>query len=165
MAAELNTMNTNFDRLQDTVMTSVQSISEQIHESFPSGTQEPNQEPTQAPTQPATQGGDTMNATTNSVNAEMLRLIQQMQQQMANMHIDQGTPGGRGTNGGRGNSGGRGPGNQTRRTRRNVSKYCWTHGACAHSSSECTSKADNHQDAATFANKMGGSTAYCRATE
>ena len=38
--------------------------------------------------------------------------------------------------------------------------YCWTHGTTSnedHSSPECRSKATGHQDAATAANKMGGS--------
>ena len=48
-----------------------------------------------------------------------------------------------------------------RRKRINISFYCWTHGACAHPSPECKNKRPGHQDAATFENKMGGSTAYC----
>ena len=47
------------------------------------------------------------------------------------------------------------------RRRRNVSNYCWSHGACAHTSAECQNKRTGHQDAATFNNKMGGSTSYC----
>ena len=38
--------------------------------------------------------------------------------------------------------------------------YCWTHGTTEnwkHSSAKCRNKADGHQDAATAANKMGGS--------
>ena len=48
-----------------------------------------------------------------------------------------------------------------RRRRTNISFYCWSHGACAHPSPDCKSKRPGHQDAATFENKMGGSTAYC----
>lgn len=48
-----------------------------------------------------------------------------------------------------------------RRNRTNTSHYCWSHGACAHSSARCRSKKEGHKDEATFANKMGGSTAYC----
>jgi len=44
--------------------------------------------------------------------------------------------------------------------RTKINKYCWTHGACAHSSSECRNKKPGHQDAVTFDNRMGGSTAY-----
>ena len=47
------------------------------------------------------------------------------------------------------------------RGRTNTSMYCWNHGACAHSGQNCNSKKEGHKDAATLANKMGGSTAYC----
>ena len=47
------------------------------------------------------------------------------------------------------------------RRRRNKSKYCWSHGACAHDSKSCQAKKEGHQDDATFNNKMNGSTAYC----
>ena len=48
------------------------------------------------------------------------------------------------------------------RPRRNTEHYCWTHGAFAHDSKDCKHKASGHQDAATFQNKMGGSTYYCQ---
>ena len=51
--------------------------------------------------------------------------------------------------------------NSNRWRRQNRSKYCWTHGACAHSSRECNSPAEGHQNEATFEDKMGGSNAYC----
>ena len=47
------------------------------------------------------------------------------------------------------------------RPRRNTSKYCWSHGACAHEGVECTATKPGHKDSATFANKQGGSNAYC----
>ena len=34
--------------------------------------------------------------------------------------------------------------------------YCWTHGRCGHSSSECFTKAEGHQNDATLENKKGG---------
>lgn len=40
----------------------------------------------------------------------------------------------------------------------NQTKYCHTHGACNHHSADCRSKGPNHQDAATFSNRMSGST-------
>ena len=46
-------------------------------------------------------------------------------------------------------------------TRRTTTKYCWTHGGCAHAGKDCTRKAEGHQDTATFSNKMGGSKAFC----
>ena len=45
--------------------------------------------------------------------------------------------------------------------RKNISKYCWTHGACAHSSSECPEPAKGHKVTASFQNKMDGSLARC----
>jgi hypothetical protein len=55
------------------------------------------------------------------------------------------------------------PTNRHRRqiTRRNKSKYCWSHGACSHTSSTCNNKIDGHKDEATFDNKLGGSIYYC----
>jgi len=53
---------------------------------------------------------------------------------------------------------------RSHRSRTNTNYYCWSHGACAHSSDQCKSKRPGHQDAATFTNKMGGSTAYCPST-
>lgn len=53
-----------------------------------------------------------------------------------------------------------------RRTpRTNTSKYCWSHGACAHTGTECKNKRPGHQDAATFSNKMNGSTSYCTTSD
>lgn len=38
--------------------------------------------------------------------------------------------------------------------------YCWTHGACAHTSETCNKPADGHKKEATFSNMMNGSTKY-----
>ena len=46
--------------------------------------------------------------------------------------------------------------------RKNTSKYCWSHGACAHSSADCNNKKRGHQDETTLKNKMGGSTRFCK---
>jgi len=35
-------------------------------------------------------------------------------------------------------------------------KYCWTHGAFAHTSPECNCKSDKHLDEVTFVNMLGG---------
>ena len=40
----------------------------------------------------------------------------------------------------------------------NQQKYCHTHGACNHHSRDCRSKADGHNDDATFNNRLSGST-------
>ena len=52
----------------------------------------------------------------------------------------------------------------SRRQRTTTRHYCWTHGACAHTSAQCRSKKTGHRDDATFLNKLGGSTAYCTPT-
>ena len=59
---------------------------------------------------------------------------------------------------GRGRGRGRGGRGQTPPSPR---KYCWTHGACAHSSTDCNNKAPGHQTTATFTNMQGGSTNLC----
>ena len=59
---------------------------------------------------------------------------------------------------GRGRGDGRGNGNH--RTR-NASIYCWSHGGCGHSSTDCQDKRNGHQNNATFDNKMGGNTRHC----
>ena len=68
---------------------------------------------------------------------------------------------GRGRGRGRGGYQGRGYNPNHRRGRTITSKYCWTHGACAHDSTSCNTPAEGHKNEATFDNKMGGSTAYC----
>ena len=52
------------------------------------------------------------------------------------------------------------------RNRRNrvTNRYCWTHGACAHTGSECRAPATGHQATATFQDRMGGSTRNVRNT-
>ena len=50
-------------------------------------------------------------------------------------------------------------------TRHKKSKYCYTHGACAHEGKFCKKTRQGHKDDATFDNKMGGSTVYCQAVE
>ena len=46
--------------------------------------------------------------------------------------------------------------------RNDITKYCHTHGACAHQSDKCPNKRDNHKSGATFANKLDGSTRFCQ---
>ena len=48
------------------------------------------------------------------------------------------------------------------RRRLDVSKYCWTHGACNHHSKDCKFKAPGHKDGATFCNMMGGCKDFCQ---
>ena len=69
-----------------------------------------------------------------------------------------------GTGRGRGNRGryGRGTNGRGAQAQRDRGgNYCHTHGNCAHSSSECRSPGENHQNKATFTNRMGGSTLRC----
>lgn len=112
--------------------------------------------------QPPTEGA--ANASID-LNAQMLQLLQQMHQQIENLSTNNTSNNrrttGRNTNIGRGN---RGRGNSNFRGRRNVTHYCWTHGACSHPSNQCNNKASGHQDDANFTDKKGGSTYYCENT-
>ena len=47
--------------------------------------------------------------------------------------------------------------NRPRRRKRNQQKYCWTHGACNHWGRDCRTKAEGHDDTATFQDRKGGS--------
>jgi hypothetical protein len=58
---------------------------------------------------------------------------------------------------GRGGSGGR----DRRQPTPGPRMYCWSHGACAHSSTDCNNKSPGHQATATFSNMQGGSTNRC----
>lgn len=76
-----------------------------------------------------------------------------------------------GAGGGAGGAGGSdgfdagGGGGSRYRRRNNISKYCCTHGACAHDSRSCNNKKDGHVDTATFRNKRGGSVKFCNQSE
>jgi len=48
------------------------------------------------------------------------------------------------------------------RVRKVINKYCWTHGASNHNGAECQYPDKHHKKEATFADKMGGSTAFCQ---
>jgi len=93
-------------------------------------------------------------STGNQTNDALLAAIQSLQNQISSLCVINGN----------GNESTRAPNNRQRqpyRPRRNTSKYCWSHGACAHDSSECPAKKSGHIDSPTFENKRGGSTAYC----
>ena len=105
---------------------------------------------------------------TNSVNAtiqdnvqvEMLRILQDISQNMNNNNNSNNTsPNGQG---GGGRRCARKTPDNANFHRRITNKYCWTYGGCAHNSGACTRKASGHQDNATFANRMGGSNAFCQ---
>jgi len=42
------------------------------------------------------------------------------------------------------------------KSKKKPAKYCWTHGACAHTSKDCTYPADGHDPNATATNRLGG---------
>ena len=68
-------------------------------------------------------------------------------------------------NGNRGRGGRRGNRGRlrdiTNTTKQKNHSYCWTHGACNHTSKECENPTEGHQKAATFKNMMKGSTKRC----
>lgn len=111
---------------------------------------------------PLTAPGDTGEyvniSTENKFQMEMMKMMQMMQQNMSALQakcnpaqrIGGGEKRGRKT-----------PDNPSF-NRRKTTMYCWTHGGCAHSSDKCNDPAPEHKSEATFANKMGGSKAFCR---
>lgn len=102
-------------------------------------------------TEPSTLTSSAFTASQN-VNLEILEILQEMKGTLRSV----------GSNS-NGNSGGVGNRNRNSggRKRKNTSKYCWSHGACAHDSKDCKSKKPGHCDEATHANKMGGSKKNC----
>ena len=100
-----------------------------------------------------------------NVQLQMLQILQAMQAaQAANGNQQQGPQGQHGGNGNRER------GRTNKKTPDDASfnlgdksKYCHTHGACNHASSECNRKAPGHRNNATFQRKMGGSNAFCQA--
>ena len=103
------------------------------------------------------------NAVVTSVQQQMLEILQAMQ---ATQNVNTGNNTGNANNNG-------GGGEQTRRrrnrrtpdnvtfTRQDTTHYCHTHGGCNHSSTDCNRRAPGHRSNATFANRMGGSNAFC----
>ena len=98
-----------------------------------------------------------MNASTRQ--QDIIDAIKQLQQQMITLNTNHGSNNNNYNNGNNGGTGARRTGGRYSRT--NTSKYCWSHGGCAHSSSECNAKKEGHKNNATFDNKMGGSTSFC----
>lgn len=91
-----------------------------------------------------------------SVQLEMLKLIKDLQLEVRNMKSNSNYNNGNKNEHNNNNNNG----SNRRKRKRNNTKYCWTHGACAHDSKDCkpNTKANGHKDDATLANKMGGST-------
>ena len=92
----------------------------------------------------------------NSIQMEMMKTLQAMQKEIAELKAEI-------NNSKSSDDATLRTSNKTRKKkpRTIVSKYCWTHGAWHHISKDCKFKAVGHKDAATFANRMGGSTEYC----
>lgn len=118
---------------------------------------------------------DQANSITASENSQLLTTIVQLQKQMAAMQsqlANQNRNNKNDSNSGGGNGDG-GGGNKRKRffkktpdsppfTRGKTDVYCWTHGACNHSSADCTRRARGHVETATFQDKQGGSLAFCK---
>ena len=132
-ANQVADLRADFFRFCDEVVASVNALAEVQQQS----SQEDTEYQQEAPK-------ETANATTD-VNAALLLLLQQMRNDMVAAKPGNGKRNDR--------SGGQG--------RRNTSKYCWSHGACAHESKDCRSPKPGHQKEATFENKMGGEEKFC----
>lgn len=114
-------------------------------------------------TDPITDMANSLQRRESDLQAGTAAMMAQMQQMMQQMITNNAGNGGRGNrNNGNNNSNGRGRGRGNRNNTRNTPrKYCWSHGSCAHLGTECNTKAAGHQNDATFANMMGGSTNGC----
>ena len=109
----------------------------------------------------------------NATQANMTTQLQTMMQQITDLQQQQPPDNnnrGRGRNNGRGQGRGNNRGRERRNTnernnpnerRNNGGRYCWSHGNCYHTSTQCTNQKDGHQTTATFQATMGGSTHNC----
>jgi len=98
-----------------------------------------------------------------SLAAREAALLTQMQEMMTLMRTNTVTtnsrPRNHRNNRGRGAAGGTGRSNETTAANKPRNRlYCWSHGACAHSSSECNNPLPGHASTATFHDMQGGST-------
>ena len=96
----------------------------------------PTQHNTMEPPAPAANA-----ATTDAVQLKMLQILERLDKKLDGQPAPKTT--------------------KRRYTRKDTSKYCWSHGACGHPGCECKNKKPGHKDEATFDNKMGGSTFLC----
>jgi hypothetical protein len=125
------------------VLQEVQSIQHQVTEALERIPQSHAGKENQP--QPDTQVANATISTQDAVQLQVLKLLKSLQEEVKSLKTKKEQSNDKGK----------------QRTRTNISKYCWTHGACTHSSQECKRKRTGHQDSATFENKMGGSTYYC----
>ena len=85
-------------------------------------------------------------------NAETLKFIKQLQQQMTTIgNLPPSNPS-------------RPRKNRVIHKRANVSKFCWSHGSCAWTGCDCIIKIQGYKYTAMFGNKMSGSMYYCQAS-
>ena len=97
-----------------------------------------------------------------TMQMEMLKLIKSLQQEVSGLKNSN-----RNNHNNRNNYRGNRNNNQhsdNYRGRPVTNRYCWSHGGCNHNSSNCRTPRDGHKNDATFANKMNGSTSYCKDT-
>ena len=94
----------------------------------------------------------TLSPSANAATTEdLLQLVIQLQNQIINTSKQAATN----------------PPKNSKRTfiRNNTNKYCWSHGACGHDGKDCRNKKPGHRDEATFADRLGGSTMFCKQAE
>ena len=140
-----NDLSRDFNHMRDDVMAVMHSIS-MMKEATDTGEE----------TEPAPPAIEKPSPSMNStiVDKELLAALLQLKEEVKQLKSNQNNRRFQGGNSNRN-------GNNNRRPRRNVSKYCWTHGACSHNSKDCENKNSGHKDEATFNTKLGGSTEYC----
>ena len=139
----------------------------QDHQEFPAG---PDLHPPPLPPPPPVQEpAPTANAVvqtpaTDPIMVQLLAQMQQMQQQL----IDQGNQNyqNRGNQDYQNRGRGRGRGNRNQNVnrgnpQRGRRQYCWSHGSCAHSGTQCETQSEGYISSATFSNKQNGSTRNC----
>lgn len=85
--------------------------------------------------------------------------MQSMQTMILNLQSQLGSDGGQGNrrNSNRGHRNNQSNNNSNSGRLTNQQNYCWTYGACNHSSTNCRNPADGHKNTTTFSNRMGGS--------
>ena len=93
----------------------------------------------------------------DNTQIEILRVLQELRRDMQNLRSN---PGNSQNNNRNSKSGCKTPDSGGRR-RTNISKYCWSHGSCAHDSQNYPKPAPGHQITATFTSKMDGSCTRC----
>ena len=97
-----------------------------------------------------------VNALQDNTQLEILKLLREIQMEMKRTNTQQKRP-----NQPQNVQYQKTPDDQVEPKRWVKKHYCWTHGASNHKSKNCRTKAQGHQDLATFEDKMGGSKAYC----